>query len=393
MSGHDRTKGARAVTGALLHRGDGWYVRSADPADNVALCELLRQVPMEGAVDVVQERDPDFFRFAAMHLGISETFVACLDGTGQIVGCGTYAVRDAYFRRDDRRRVAYVFDIRVHPEHRGGRIFPELARTGLEHARAHHGVELAYTAVMDGNRRSSQAASSRSSKRTVQPISRPMTRYHMASILFTGPQEAPHRTVARGTDSDLDELAQFLGRRQLGRTLGYILDRSLLEARLQSWPGFTPASFHLIRDDRGRIVACAAPWETSGFRRLRVVRHRGWMRAYRSVYNLQARLRRGVPLPGAGACFRYACLSHLEVEDDDPGLCADLLRSVYRDLEPQRLHFISVMVPRGSRLQQALRGFFVNRVPMTLYTTSLVGSRWNEIDLASSHPGFEMALA
>jgi hypothetical protein len=101
----------------------------------------------------------------------------------------------------------------------------------------------------------------------------------------------------------------------------------------------------------------------------------------------------GSRLPAPGECFRFAFLTHLEVEDDDPAVLRDLLRAVYADLRPERLHFVAAMVPRGSRLSEAFRGFQINRTGMTLYGVHPRGSSWEDRSIDTRHPGFEMALS
>jgi hypothetical protein len=375
---------------AALHEAKGWRVRVASRDDNDALCALLADVAMPGAVALAQDRRPDFFALGDAFGGPMETYVA-EDEAGQLLACGSVLVRDAWMPDGERGRIGYICDLRARPEHRGARILPELGRAALEHARDAHGVTLHQCALVDDNRRVVRAALERPAARGRQPLTRPMTRYAMVALQGRL-RDDPH--VETASSDDLDELATFLAQRASERTLGEPFDRKRLEARLAAWPGLRPESFHLVREARGAIVACCAPWAAMPLRRLRVAGYAGWMRPYRRAHDAVSRMTGAPALPAPGEAFRFATLSHLEVVDDDPRRLARLLRAASARTRERRLHFLAAMVPDGSPLRRAFRGRLATGTRMTLCTTALPDSPWAQAPpIESTRPGFEMALA
>ncbi|MCB9649857.1 MAG: hypothetical protein H6730_25195 [Deltaproteobacteria bacterium] len=175
--------------------------------------------------------------------------------------------------------------------------------------------------------------------------------------------------------------------------MGDVMGPELFQRRLDAWPDFSLESFFIALDGGGRIVGATAPWNTHRFKRTRVLGYYGPMLRMKRAFNLGAKVLRYPPLPEPGECLDFAFLSHLEVKDDDPAVLRDLLRATYRALAQDRLHFISAMIPRGSTLEAAFKGFVVNRTAMTVYSVALPESPFAARDFTTLHPGFEMALS
>lgn len=378
----------------LYVRGDGWHVRLADPNDvalNRQLCELFSSVRLESALTLTQEREPDFFVLPRLHQGPFSTAVA-FDDAGQVVGCGTVAVRDAVLG-DQTLKTGYLCDLRVAPGFRGGIHLARAYGHFMNHVEATYGADLFTTVIFDSNTAAVKALTTRSDKRKEQPVYRPMTPFEMVSVQFTRKKPAPSNHVRPATDADLGPLLAYLAARARRRILGEVLTPERFAERLALWPGLSLSDFLIATDANDRIVGCLAPWDTSIFKRTRVMGYRGGMLWQKRLFNAAASVMRFPPLPQPGECFRFAFLTHLEVDDDDPAVMRDLLCAAYARLRPRRLHFMSAFVPRGSPLAAAFSGFMTTKTRMTLYAVHRPDSRWADTDLTTLHPGFEMALS
>lgn len=376
---------------ALLIDEQAWALRLATPDDNARLCELVRQIHMKGKLDVTQERDPDFFALSRMHLGDAETWVF-LDEARNVEGCASLCMRDAWLD-GARIRTAYWCDLRLSPKLRGGAILGAASRALLRRARETHGIELFHDVVFDTNEAARSALEKRGEKRRDVAVHSPMTPFDMTSVQLTTEKPAPSRDVRRARDADLEGIVALLREDQRTRTLGFVVDEALMRARIATWPGLSIESFLVSRDSAGRIDGCVAPWDTSSFKRTRVLGYHGEMRVARAAFDVTARLRGFRRLPKPGECFDFSFLTHLTARDDDPAIVRDLVLAVYRQLLPTRQHFVSAMVPRGSPVAKAFNGFTLQRTPMTLYAVYEPGSAWEKADLRTLRPGFEMALS
>ncbi len=375
----------------FLHRGNGWALRRATPEDNARLCELVRTIHMKGKLDVTQERDPDFFALGRMHLGPVETW-AFIDEVDSIEGCVTLCLREAQLG-GERATTGYFCDLRLTPKLRGRGVIDEAAGAIMAYAKSKYGADLFYDVIFDTNAVARKALVVRTEKRRRVPIQAPMTPFQMTSVQFTTEKPGPQRAVTFACDNDFGELVAFLQRDHARRSLGYLIDEALLRDRFRTWPGFSIASFLVTRDGSGRIAGCLAPWDTREFKRTRVLGYHAEMRVVRAAFDLTAKLRRFRTLPRPGECFDFSFLTHVAVKDDDPAILRDLVRAAYRNLYSMRQHFLSVMVPCGSRLASAFSEFTLNRTKMTLYAVYESDSRWVGKDLTTLHPGFEMALS
>jgi hypothetical protein len=381
----------------VIHESARLRVRRARPEDSPALCELLRRVHLRGALDVTQERDPDFFALLELHQGVHDVWVGEDPADGRLGGVGTVVVRPGWVDGIE-TRVGYLADLRALPGFRGVRELPRAYERALEVARQRHGAELFHTVIFDENRVARRALVERrgQGRRAGQPTYRVMTPFDMTSVQLTLERPGPARrgrAVTRACDADLEPLVAFLAARARRRPMGDLLTPERFRARLALWPGLSLESFLIARDAAGRIVGAAAPWDSGALKRTRVLGYHGNMRWTKTGFDLAARALGFTRLPDPGECFRFEFLSHLEVEDDDPGVLADLLRVACGEARPRGLHFVSAMIPRGSSLARAFRGHVVNRTAMTVYSVTPADGPFAERDFATLHPGFEMALS
>lgn len=374
-------------------RGEGWRLALADPdhADtNRDLCHLFTSVRLESALSLTQERDPDFFVLPRLHQGPFATVLG-LDDNDRLVGCGTLCVRDGWLSGQV-IRTGYLCDLRVAPDFRGGRHLARAYKHFMDYMESRFGAELFTTVIFDSNKAAIAALTHRSDKRLDQPIYRPMTPFEMVSVQFTRKKGGASPRVRQATPDDLEPLTAYLAERARTRVLGEVLTAQRLAERLSLWPGLSLSDF-LIARDGSRIVGCLAPWDTSIFKRTRVLGYRGSMLWQKRLFNLGAGLMRFPKLPPPGEHFRFVFLTHLEVDNDDAAIFRELLLAAYARLRDRGLHFMSAFVPRGSPLTPAFKGFMTTRTAMTLYSVHRPDSRFADVDLTTLRPGFEMALS
>ena len=378
----------------VLHVGDGWRMRLATPSDNARLCGLFQDVDMAADLCLAEERDPDFF---ALHRAQSPAaYSVMLEDLARpdrpAFGCASILARDAWVDGHI-KRIGYACDLRIEPGFRGGRVCPEVIGRFMQFMQEREGIEMMYSAVLSSNERGRNALLNQGDKRRAQPVGQVMTSYNMTSIQFVQQRMPNDPRVQRAQESDRAEIVGFLARQQQQRFLGYVVDDAWFAQRLAQWPGMTLQDFFVLKDGEGRVLACAAPWDTeSHLRRSRVVKYQGHMKWLRLAYNAEASVRRFAKLPQEGDCFHFVYLTHLEVLNDDPALLNALLRSIYNELRHLPLHFMSLMVPVGSPLEKGLSPFRLQRIPMELIAFTNEQSSMHGRVLKTLRPGFEMAL-
>ncbi len=379
---------APAAAPAPIAIGPGERLRLATAADNADLLKLFQSVPMRGELVLCTERSPDFFALYRQQRGTHECWA--LEKDGRVRGCGTVLLRDGWID-GERRRVAYLGDLRAGPGGRGAlhRSYAPLLQSVAER----HAVTHFYTAVLASNQAALHALTRRSPRRATQPIYHLFRRYDAVQIHFTRPRwSAPSKHAVRtATRSDLPALTQLLDRDHRERPYGYCFDQGELEHRLLHWPGYSLDSTYLAHDSEGQLAAAATVWDAAPVKRYRVEQYRGTMRWVRRLFGLSSTLWRHAPLPAPGECFRYAYLANLSVPSGDPRALRALLDRAYRDHRRRGLHFLMLYLEANSPLAPALGGFTTQRLPFLQYEVTPADAQAPPARPGTS--GFEIALA
>lgn len=364
-------------------------MRLATAEDNAGLCNIFRNVKMESNLTISEEREPNFFSLRALHSGKSFTLVIedtdeALSDEDRIAGCCTAVVREGWLNGSI-KKVGYICDLRVTGKFRKGRVFPQGIDLFINYLMQRERVDAFYFSMMRANYSAQYACKLANAL--------PMTAYNMVNIQLLRNQLPVQTLVEKGCQKNKSELINFISRQAKKRTFGFNFDVKMFEHRLQHWPDFALSDFFILRNSSGNIVACAAPWDTAkSIRRSRVHGYRGSMKLIRAGIDLEAKLRGHSPMPQPGECFNIVSLTHFEVEDNNPVYLNRLLRGIYNHYAGGPYHFIALFVPENSPLENGLKGFRTQKVPMNLYSFIRQPSSIDEKDCVTQQPGFEMAL-
>jgi predicted N-acetyltransferase YhbS len=123
-------------------------IRQASETDNDELIALTRITPMNGAISLRIDREPDFFALLRLR-GKSKVFVAVRGP--QVIGCISAALRTAYISGVP-ETIAYIGDMKVHPNFSGRLVAVRLIKA-LEADLRLNGIDLCFCVAADGNQR------------------------------------------------------------------------------------------------------------------------------------------------------------------------------------------------------------------------------------------------
>lgn len=373
----------------MIYDTSEWGLRLARPEDNARLCQILGEVKMDSDLRIAEERDPDFFALRKLHGGTAYT-VVLIDKTpalreeDRVSGCCTVVVRDGWLSGRP-ARIGYLCDLRIIAKFREGRVFPHAIGIFTDYIMQRDPVEAFYFSMMRDNRSAQHA-------RTLANAVR-LTPYQMVNVQLLGKYKSGNTCVTRATEADFPDLCQFLAEENVLKQFGFRFDRALIRDRLACWPDFSLENFYLIRDNQGKIAACAAPWNPeASLRRSRIHGYAGSMKLLKKAYNLEVALRGGLPLPEEGGLFHILSLTHVAIRQQDPALLRALIEQISFDWHTRPIHFVSVLVPEGSPLERAFNGLRVQKVAMDLYGFTATHNGQPSDLPASINPGFEMVL-
>ncbi len=269
--------------------------------------------------------EPSFLEAVRVQGPFTQVGVVRDSQAGRAVGCGTRAVRSAYVN-GVATNLGYLGALRLAPEARGGTLLAQGYRTFHRLHRDRRAL-LYLTTIPEENR---EARALLTSGRAGLPRYDDLGGYR---TFFLHVGRAPPRgaavSVAPAHRSQIGALEDCLhrgGRRR--QFYPCLLAHELLSgaAHLQ---GLRVEDFFLASNGT-RVVGAAALWDQTGLRQLVASGGRRSGSAARLVRGLWSKLRGNSPVPAPGSAVRYAFVSFVCVDEDDPTVLRAILGEMLR---------------------------------------------------------------
>jgi hypothetical protein len=151
--------------------------------------------------------------------------------------------------------------------------------------------------------------------------------------------------------------------------------------------GLDPGDLLVVRDG-SRVRACAAVWDQRSFRQLVVTGYAPWPGRLRGLVNLGLMLARRPQLPAPGNTLSLAFLSHLAVDDDEPGLILTLIDAAREAARRRGIDLLALGLPCSfPGLEPIIRHTRARPLESTLYLVhrEAAGAFLDLIGLESAH--------
>ena len=127
--------------------------RPATPEDSQELVELFRMAPMDGAISVATEREPDFFAGTNVQHEDAEVYLGQDQESGKLVGVFSIGKRRV-FVNGEVRPLRYFCDLRIHKDFRQGTLLSRGFRFIKDNVM--NGDEFAQTIIVADNKKAIQ---------------------------------------------------------------------------------------------------------------------------------------------------------------------------------------------------------------------------------------------
>lgn len=345
----------------------------ADENDDAALRALLRENPMPGALSLSLEREPSFFRAAAVEGPFHQTIVGRDTVTRSVLGMGSRAVRPM-FLNGVVQPVGYMSLLRADLRHPWGFSLGRAIAGGFRFYQSLHADDRAPFYLMSVVADNLPAQRLLTARLPGMPTVRAYARLYTYTIAPTRPRRPPPHAVRieRGTPQHTPALLACLDRNG---------------ARYQFFPHWTAETlFHPVHTpdlapehffvalDGSNVIGCLALWDQTRFKQTVLRGYGGALARWRRLVNLAAN-RLGYPLlPPPGTALRYAFAGHLAVDGDDPSLFAALLGALYN--EAHRLGYACFML--GLSEDHPLRPVLTRAYRHLTYASRLYLVAWED---------------
>lgn len=346
-------------------------VRTATERDDAALCALMRRTPMQGRIEMVLERDPEFLALTRA-LGEHAEVLVVEGKDGDVVALGTH-VPETRAVRGAPTAVSYLADLRVDRAHRRSGHASALLEAARERMKA-HGSAFGFALVMGGN----------ALMKPVLEADGPLDFRSAATIrnhtLFVALLRHPDRArVRRARPADVPAMVALANRTAL--ELGPMYTEASFLARVAAIPGLTLERFFVL-ERGGEIASFAALWDASAVKRVRLVRLDASLRLARRLLGLFTRV------PRDGETIRFAYATMCAARDADA--LRPVLEVMLEDARANGSLYLDVAFDVNDPLTTAVRTFVGTSVDFELCLVTPSGSPPVELGARPLH--FDMAM-
>jgi hypothetical protein len=314
----------------------------ATAADDEEIRELLRTVPMQGALRIGFSREPSYFACPAP-AGIDErTLLARRDGG--LISVGAWSVRDAWLRGET-SRVGYLQGLRVAAGTAGSMRVLRDGYAELARRIAATPADAWFTSVDADNARARRVFESRASG---LPCYRRMAEY--LTRLFPVPRRG---SVVIGARVELhDELTEFLQREGSRHDLALTWDEARCRGLERS--GFTLNDICLVWRE-GRIVAAAGVWDQTAWKQVVVHGYPRWLRIARPLIGAGAACLGWSGLPPEGGRVPLGSVFPFSVAEGWESVMPDLWRGVESIARARRIGWLALGLDASDPMWQRVR--------------------------------------
>jgi hypothetical protein len=327
--------------------------------DDVELRRLLRDNPLQGAISVSMEREPDFFLGSTVEGEVHQTIVGRVVGQEQrLIGLGSRSVRDAWLDGEV-GRLGYLSALRIDRAYRGGGGALKEGYRIMRELHEQHGDTPYYVTTIIADNKVARGVLERD--RSWKP------KYHRWGAISTlvlpviFPRLRPRLwgvEVRRATADMAGDVADCLQRCYRNHQFAPCwTPENLTDGKLCR--GLRIEDF-TVALKAGKVVGCVAAWDQLAFKQTVVRGYKGWMRRIQPVVGRVGPLLRWPGMPEPGSTLRQVFLSHLAVDGDDPGLGLTLLTSAFNRLVGRGYAFATTGLAEGNPLLPAVKRAFWN---------------------------------
>lgn len=324
----------------------------AEPDDDAALRQLLRQNVLDGHFGVTFRREPSYFMASAIQGQRYEIIKGTDTRTQNIVGLAGRFTYPAYIN-GKKTTLGYLAELRVAPPYRNGL---HVAR-GFRFLRQLHQqspVCCYTTMILEGNEK---ALKTLTGERAGLPAYTPQGRMLTPAIHLDFSKKSlslPHVTVEKAHNGNIDEVFEFINQQQASKQFApYYTAADLTTPRLR---GLSAEDFYLAVKDN-KITGVIAAWNQSDFRQVHVEKYSRPLQAIKPIYNLMSLMTPLKALPECGEKIPYFYLSFVAIKNSDRAIFRLLLNALYRDRHQGQWHYFICGLHESDPLAEVLEDY------------------------------------
>lgn len=328
----------------------GYAIRSACADDDAGILSLVGAPQPSTGLTLGFERAPSYFLSAAVSHQAPDILVATRRDDGDLAAVVNVGARQVYVNGEP-RSVRFGSDMRISPQHQGGRLLLYFNRAMRERLGGNGWYQ---TVILTENARS--RATFDQGGRAGIPFYFPQQRVITYTLTGAPPMPASDCLVREATAADVSAMNDFVRKMALHYQFLPVYDVAGVLRGDAYFRGLAIGDFLLVERD-GVICALGALWQQKPFKQTRVTGYRPLLALLRPLYNLWAGWRGGLLLPPPGGLLDYTMAhSPLAAPDDLPAY-EQLLHALWRRLKVRGGQALCLSLADNDPRRAVLRGF------------------------------------
>ncbi|MBF0595515.1 MAG: hypothetical protein HQL22_11200 [Candidatus Omnitrophica bacterium] len=314
--------------------------RLATREDNQGLLDLAHAVSMSGDIEIVFERNPNFF-YACEIQGFSYQVLVATRSDNTICASGVRVLKSAYINGNP-MEIGYLGDLKVSSKARKLRILSN----GYQKMKKLHQdgqAMLHITAIIDDNKDAKAALVWKNKDQSIPnyyDLGRINTYFvfpFLPRFLLNMPK------IVRGNREIIDNIVSFLNAEGMKKQFFPVYTREYFLNLRQ----FNVSDFYVAYEG-DQIVGVVATWDQSSFRQTLLKKYHGSMTWIKRIL--------GSLLPQEGERIKHLYVSFVTVKDNSSRILAALLHYVYADIRKVGYKYFVLGLHEQDALNKALRG-------------------------------------
>ncbi len=302
-----------------------FIVRSAIENDSDKLTSIFKDIPQEGRIQLIFEREPDYL--VSSKTTSTEPEIWIVEDLSKDCFAGIFSMGKRLIYVDgEKKTIRYVSDLRINKDYQGGRT---LLRIG-KHYQKIIGEEWCQTVILDGNDKSLTTVGG---GRLIFPTYHPAGRHQTNLIELKKNHKKPDRySIRNATQNDVDIMQAFFEREAPNKQFYPYYKLSEIGSNNPYYFNIKLSDFFLAFEN-DELVGMAGLWDQKCFKQTKISAYTGGMQFIRPIYNLYTKLFGGLLLPPPGSDTKYINLHTILCKDNQIDIFADLIkviRSHYR---------------------------------------------------------------
>ena len=287
----------------------------ASSNDSAACNKLLSEVEVPGQLELLFQREPDFFKSLNCQYKYHRTVKASFDG--KLIGLVTYSSHQVFINGNP-CEVGHVSNLRILPQWRNKKVVRNGAPFLNTEVLREKNLDICYITTPVGNE---SAKKLNLSHKPYLPDFHDFGKIITHIIQIKRYSNDSGLELRWGIKSEMDEIIGFINKESSNLDFAPLCDKNRVN----------PSRFYIAKKD-GDLVGAVYLWNQADFRQIIVKRYGLWMKVFNSINNLCSAVGICKKSPKIGENIPLVYTGFLSIKNADCRVFGSLLSKISNDL-------------------------------------------------------------